>query len=118
MARKKGGARGRGMAPPRPRCTGVHTEDFDMIDRLLPASDRPRHPARLVSDAIGILGCAQERIRGKKRRRAVRKARRTLIDLLDDDAVATSACKAGGSGRNNCNSGSGGGGGRTRRSGR
>lgn len=99
MARKKGGARGRGMAPPRPRCTCVHTEDYDVIDRLLPASDRPRHPARLVGDAIGILGYAQERIRGKKRRRVIRKARRTLIDLLDEDAVATSACKAGGSGR-------------------
>ena len=65
--------------------SGVRTEIYDQIERLLPSSDggRRRHPARLVGDAICILGAAQEGIRGKACRRVIKKARAALIAMLD-----------------------------------
>ena len=54
----------------------------------------PRHPARLVGDAIDMLGVAQDGIRGKACRRVIRKARGALIAMLD----GTGPCHASGCG--------------------
>lgn len=88
----------------------VRTEMYDQIERLMPAAagERPRHPARLVGDAIGILGVAQEGIRGNACRRVIKKARAALIAMLDGNAVPAYKAASGGAQ-------SGGGGGRNGR---
>ena len=76
----------------------VRTEMYDQIERLMPAAadERPRHPARLVGDAIGILGVAQEGIRGNACRRVIKKARAALIAMLDGNAVPAYRAASGG----------------------
>lgn len=59
-------------------------EDYGRLQRMLPS--RQRHPARLVGDAIDMLGRAQDSIRGKTCRRAIVKARNILIGMLDGGA--------------------------------
>ena len=75
-------------------------EEYGRLQRILPS--RQRHPARLVGDAIDMLGRAQDSIRGKKCRRAIVKARNILIGMLDGGAPRctgnTSAAPSGGGG--------------------
>lgn len=93
----RGGGHGRQHQAP-PCLPQVRTEPHSEDARLLPKAERPRHPARLVSDAIAILGRAQEEIRGKAYQRAVKKARCSLITMLEDGActAAAAASAAGG----------------------
>ena len=68
-----------------------------LLGRCEPAS--PRHPARLVGEAIEILGHAHDSLLNGRCRRTVRDARRMLVNMLETAY----------GGRNN-NSGGGGGG--------
>ena len=102
--------------------TRVRTEMYDQIARLMPAAadERSRHPARLVGDAIGILGVAQEGIRGEACRRVIKKARAALIAMLDGNAVpaykaASGGTHGGGGSRKGRRRGSGSGSGSRRR---
>ena len=69
----------------RPKAGGSPAEGYEAHARLLSAQNgRPRrHPARLVGDAVEMLGVAQETIRGKACRAAIRKSRAALIEMLD-----------------------------------
>ena len=64
-------------------CAGqdVHTELHALLDRCEPA--RPKHPARLVGEAIEILGHAHDSLRNGRCRRTVRDARRMLVNMLE-----------------------------------
>lgn len=64
---------------------GLRADDYGAQARLLSVQNgRPqRHPARLVGDAVDILGRAQETIRGKACRTIIRKARSSLIEMLE-----------------------------------
>ena len=96
----RGGEHGRQSlaAPCLPQDMRVRTESYDEDARLVPEAERPRHPARLVSDAISILGRVQEEIRGKAYQRAVKKARCSLISMLEDGACTAAAAGGGGKG--------------------
>lgn len=94
--------------------TRVRTEMYDQIARLMPAAagEQSRHPARLVGDAIGILGVAQEGIRGEACRRVIKKARAALIAMLDGRdtpsyKAASCGAQSGGGGRKGRRRGSG-----------
>ena len=102
--------------------TRVRTEMYDQIARLMPAAagEQSRHPARLVGDAIGILGVAQEGIRGEACRRVIKKARSALIAMLDGRdtpsyKAASCGAQSGGGGRKGRRRGSGSGSGSRRR---
>ena len=100
-----GGARGGGhgrqslAAPCLPQGMRVRTESYIEDARLMPDAERPGHPARLVSDAIAILGRAQEEIRGKAYQRAVKKARGLLISMLEEGACTAASGGGGKAGR-------------------
>lgn len=80
---------------------GEEEEACGRLRRLLP--DVQRHPARLVGDAIDVLGRAQDNIRGKTPRRAIVKARNILIGMLDGGGPRctgnTAAAPRGGGGK-------------------
>lgn len=82
----------------RPDAAGARTDGYEAHARLLSVQNgRPqRHPARLVGDAVEILGRAQETIRGKACRTAIRKARASLIEMLEGPRRAVPAGSGGG----------------------
>lgn len=90
-----GGGHGRQLQAPQqqqqpclPLNAQVRTESFRQDARLLPGGDGQKHPARLVGDAICLLGEAQGEIRGKARQRAIKKARGVLIAMLENGGGA------------------------------
>lgn len=89
----------------------VHTELHALLDRFEPA--RPRHPARLVGEAIEILGHAHDSLRNGRCRRTVRDARRMLVNMLETayGGRTTTTTSSGGNSSGGNSSSSGGGGG-------